>query len=450
MLTSDSQSLALRHLWLHFTPMGDKLTEVPIIVRGEGCYLYDEEGKRYLDGLSCLFCVNVGHGRREIAAAAAAQAEELGFFSNWSAAHPRAVELAARVAALAPGDLNRVFFSTSGSDAVESAIKLARQYHKLSGNPLKTKLIARREAYHGTTLGALSLTGITAIRAPFEPLMPGGCHVPNAKTYRLAEGADVGELAEAVRDRILFEGPETVAAVIMEPIQNSGGCIPPPEGYFQRVREICDEFNVLLISDEVICAWGRLGYFFGCERYGYVPDIITTAKGLTSAYSPIGAVVASDRVFDAFRASSYPFLHGNTFGGHPVSTAVALTNIDIMEREELPQRVLRYEDDLRMRLESLSDIPIVGDVRGGGYFYALELVRDRATKEPFSRRETLKLRTSLARDLMQAGLICRVDDRGGSIVELAPPLIAGPEEFDEMVAILRPALVEAADRLGVV
>ncbi len=449
MLTSDAQSLALRHLWLHFTPMGDKLTELPIIVRGEGCYLYDEEGKRYLDGLSCLFCVNVGHGRRELAAAAAAQAEELAFYSNWSAAHPRAVELAAKIASLAPGDLNRVFFAASGGDANEGAIKLVRQYHKLSGNPLKTKIIARREAYHGTSMGALSLTGITAIRSPFEPLLPGACHVPNAKTYRLAEGHDVGELAEAVRDRILFEGPDTVAAVIMEPVQNSGGCIPPPEGYFQRVREICDEFNVLLISDEVICAWGRLGYFFGHERYDYAPDIVTTAKGLTSAYAPIGAVIATDRVFEPFRATSYPFLHGNTFGGHPVSTAVGLANLEIMEQEELPQRVLRHEDDLRTRLESLYDIPIVGDVRGAGYFYALELVRDQATKEPFSRRDTAKLRATLQHDLMQAGLICRVDDRGGSIVELAPPLIAGPDEFDEIVALLRPALSESAERMGV-
>jgi adenosylmethionine-8-amino-7-oxononanoate aminotransferase len=449
MLTSDTQSLALRHLWLHFTPMGDRLTELPIISRGEGCYLYDDEGRRYLDGLSCLFCVNVGHGRRELAAAAAAQAEELAFYSNWSAAHPRAVELAAKVASLAPGDLNRVWFGVSGGDAVESAIKLARQYHKLSGNPLKTKVIARREAYHGTSLGALSLTGITNIRAPFEPLLPGASHIPNAKTYRLPEGSDPLDLAEALRERILYESPETVAAVIMEPVQNSGGCIPPPEGYFQRVRKICDEFNVLLISDEVICAWGRLGYFFGHERYGYAPDVVTTAKGLTSAYSPIGAMIATDRVFEPFAASNYPFLHGNTFGGHPVSTAVALANIEIMEQEELPQRVLQYEDGLRARLESLYDIPIVGDVRGAGYLYALELVRNQQTKEPFSRRDRAKIRVTLQRDLMHAGLICRVDDRGGSIVELAPPLIAGPDEFDEIVNILRPALVETAGRMGV-
>jgi adenosylmethionine-8-amino-7-oxononanoate aminotransferase len=449
MLTSDSQSLAMRHLWLHFTPMGSKLTELPIISRGEGCYLYDEDGKRYIDGLSCLFCVNVGHGRKEISEAAGTQAAELAFFSNWGAAHPRAIELAARIASLTEGDLNRVFFATSGGEANESAVKLARQYHKLTGNPLKTKVIARQDAYHGTSLGALSLTGITAIRSPFEPLLPGMCHVPNTKTYRMPEGHNADELAEAVRDRILFENPDYVAAVIMEPVQNSGGCLTPPDGYFQRIREICDEFNVLLISDEVICAWGRLGYWFGSERYDYEPDMITTAKGLTSAYAPIGAVIAQDRVFEPFAASNYPFLHGNTFGGHPVSTAVALANLELMEQEELPQRVLDNEDDFRSRLEALYDIPIVGDVRGAGYFYALELVRDQKTKEPFSRRDNAKIRTTLQSELMQAGLLCRVDDRGGSIVELAPPLIAGPDEFEEIISILRPGLESMAERLGV-
>jgi adenosylmethionine-8-amino-7-oxononanoate aminotransferase len=450
MLTSSLQSLAMRHLWLHFTPMGEgQLPDLPIIVRGDGCYVYDEDGKRYLDGLSCLFCVNIGYGRRELAQAAAAQMEELSFYSNWSAAHPRAVELAARVAGFGPGDLNRVFFAASGGDAVDSAVKLARQYHKLTGNPLKTKVIARREAYHGTALSTLALTGITAIKTPFEPLMPGTSHVPNTKTYRLPDGADPLELAEAVREQIIYEGPSTVAAVIMEPVQNSGGCLPPPDGYFQRVREICDQFNVLLISDEVICAWGRIGYFFGCERYGYEPDLVTMAKGLTSAYQPIGAVVASDHVFEPFSTGRNQFLHGMTFGGHPVATAVALANIDIMEQEELPQRVLRYEGELRSRLESLYDLPIVGDVRGAGYLQALELVRDKETKEPFSRRDTAALRTTLSRELMEAGLICRVDDRGGTSVEIAPPLIAGREEFDEIVSILRPALSAAAERMGV-
>src|ERR671932_48019 len=289
------QQLAKRHLWMHFTRMGAFAEkDVPIIVRGEGCHVFDQHGNRYLDGLAALFCVNIGHGRAEVAQAGADQARDLGFFTNWSYAHPPAIQLAARVASLAPGDLNRVFFTSGGSEAVESALKLARLYHKLTGKPNKTKLIAREVAYHGATLGALTATGIGPMRAPFEPFTPGGCHVPNTNLYRLAPGYGVENLAESVAHRIEFEGPDTVAAVIMEPVQNAGGCFVPPEGYFQRVREICDEYDVLLISDEVICAYGRLGYMFGAEKYDYLPDIITTAKGLTSSYAPMGAVIARD------------------------------------------------------------------------------------------------------------------------------------------------------------
>ena len=379
---SSLQELGRRHLWMHFSRMGSyEDHEIPIITRGEGCYVYDEHGKRYLDGLSALFCVNIGHGRADVAQAGADQAKELGFYTNWTFAHPRAIELAARVADLAPGDLNRVFFTSGGSEAVESAIKLARQYHKLTGNPLKTKLIARDIAYHGTSLGALSATGITSLRQPFEPLTPGGCHVPNTNTFRLPHGLSAQDLADTVAQRIEFEGPDTVAAVIMEPVQNAGGCFTPPEGYFQRVREICDEYNVLLISDEVICAWGRLGEWFGAQRYDYLPDIITTAKGLTSSYAPMGAVIASDRVFEPFRHGDASFTHGFTFGGHPISSAVALANLDVMEREGILENVRAHEGDFRQMLESLRDIPIVGDVRGAGYFQ-----RDRAGQGPGLRR----------------------------------------------------------------
>ena len=289
------QELAKRHLWMHFTRLGayDAEHDVPIIVRGEGCHVWDEKGNRYFDGLSALFCVNIGHGRADVAQAGADQAKELEFFTNWSYAHPRAIELAARIAGLAPGDLNRVFFTSGGSEAVESAIKLSRQYHKLTGKPNKTKIVAREIAYHGTSLGALAATGITPLREPFEPLTPGGVHVPNTNLFRLAPGMlSESDLAEAVAHKIEFEGPDTVAAVIMEPVQNAGGCFTPPKGYWQRVREICTEYDVLLISDEVICSWGRLGTWFGAERYDYVPDLITTAKGITSAYAPMGAVIA--------------------------------------------------------------------------------------------------------------------------------------------------------------
>src|SRR5436189_2672036 len=315
---SKLQELAMSPLWMHFTRMGSYVDhEMPIIVRGEGCYVWDEHGNRYLDGLSALFCVNAGHGRAEIGEAAARQAKELGFFTVWSYAHPRAIELAARVASLAPGDLNRVFFTDGGSEAVESAWKLARNWYRMRGEGQRTKLIAREIAYHGMSLGALSATGIPGLRTQFEPLVPGAVHVPNTNTYHLPPGRDPLYAADAIEEKILFEGPETVAAVILEPVQNAGGCFTPPEGYFQRVREICDEFDVLLISDEVICSWGRLGEWFGAQRYDYQPDLITTAKGITSAYAPLGAMICSDRIAAPFLEGANSFMHGFTFGGHP-------------------------------------------------------------------------------------------------------------------------------------
>jgi adenosylmethionine-8-amino-7-oxononanoate aminotransferase len=444
------QELAQRHLWLHFSRMGAYGAEhdIPIIVRGDGCYVWDEQGNRYLDGLSALFCVNIGHGRHEVAQAGADQARELGFFTNWSYAHPPAIELAARIASLAPGDLNRVFFTSGGSEAVEAALKLVRQYHRLRGNPSKTKVIAREVAYHGATLGALTATGITSLRAPFEPFTPGGCHVPNTNLYRLPPGYGVENLADSVAQRIEFEGPETVGAVIMEPVQNGGGCFTPPDGYFQRVREICDANDVLLISDEVICSWGRLGEYFGAERYGYQPDIITTAKGLTSAYAPMGAVIASDEVFEPFADGAAAFLHGITFGGHPIASAVAMANLDVFEREGLLDHVRENEPHFRAMLESLRDIEIVGDVRGAGYFHAIELVKDRDTRESFTDEEceTL-LRGYLSPEMYRRGLICRADDRGDPVLQLSPPLIAGPEQFEEIEAVLRPVLEEAARRM---
>ena len=229
----------------------------------------------------------------------AAQVRELDFVTIWSYAHPRAIELAERIAGLAPGDLNHVFFTNSGSEAVESALKVARNYHRLKGKGQKTKLIAREIAYHGTTMGALSATGIPALRTQFEPLTPGGCHVPNTNSYRWPEDRDPLWAADKIEEKILFEGPDTVAAVILEPLQNAGGCIPPQEGYFQRVREICDGHDVLLISDEVICSWGRLGHYFGCERYGYQPDIITTAKALDLGVRADGG---DDRLRQGLRA----------------------------------------------------------------------------------------------------------------------------------------------------
>jgi adenosylmethionine-8-amino-7-oxononanoate aminotransferase len=444
------QELAKRHLWMHFTRHGAyEDSEVPIITRGEGCYVYDEHGSRYLDGLSALFCVNAGHGRTEIGEAMARQVAELDFFTVWSYAHPRAIELASRIASLAPAGMDRVFFTSGGSEAVESAIKLARNYHGSRGNGAKIKVVAREIAYHGTSFGALAATGIPALRSQFEPLMPGGVHVANTDSYRWPEDRDPLWAADQIEEAILFEGPETVAAVILEPVQNAGGCIPPQEGYFQRVREICDRHDVLLISDEVICSWGRIGHWFGSERYGYMPDLITTAKALTSAYTPMGALIVSDEIAEPFMHGTAMFSHGFTFAGHPVAAAAALAAIDIYQREDIPGHVLAKEEEFRRTLESLQEIPIVGDIRGAGFFYAIELVKDQETKESFSDEESEDLlRGFLSGELFRRGLICRADDRGDPVIQLAPPLIADTEQFEEIREVLHGVLTEAAKRPG--
>jgi adenosylmethionine-8-amino-7-oxononanoate aminotransferase len=446
---SELQELAMKHLWMHFTRMGAyEDHEMPIIVRGDGCYVWDEHGKRYLDGLSALFCVNAGHGRAELGQAAAEQAKELGFFTNWSYAHPRAIELAARVANLAPEGLDRVFFTSGGSEAVESALKLCRNWHRMNGDGQRIKVIAREIAYHGTTLGALSATGIPGLRAQFEPLTPGGCHVANTNSYRWPEERDPLWAADEIEHRILFEGPETVSCVILEPVQNAGGCFTPPEGYWQRVREICDRYGVLLISDEVICSWGRLGHYFGAQRYDYLPDLITTAKGLTSAYAPMGALIASDKVAEPFMHGTATFAHGITFAGHPMSAAIALANLDIFEREDLCGHVLRKEPEFRGMLDGLRELPIVGDVRGAGFFQAIELVKDQDTKESFNDEESeTLLRGFLSGALYEHGLICRADDRGDPVIQLSPPLIADTQEFEEIDRILRSVLTEAWERI---
>jgi hypothetical protein len=451
---SELQDQAKRHLWMHFTRLSTYADhEVPIIVRGEGAYVWDDHGKRYLDGLSGLFTVQVGHGRPELAEAAAQQAGQLGYFPIWSYAHPNAIALAARLADLAPGDINRVFFTTGGSEAVESAWKLARQYFRATGEPQRTKVVSRNIAYHGTTMGALSITGIPSLRTPFEPLVPGALKAANTDRYRCRFCADAPACtlacADDIEDVIEREGPETVAAIFLEPVQNAGGCFTPADGYFARVREICDRHGILLVSDEVICAFGRLGHMFGADRYGYQPDIITCAKGITSGYSPLGAMLCSDRLVEPFLSGHASFVHGLTFAGHPVSCAVALANLDIFEKDDLLGHVLRHEDELRARLEGLADIPIVGEVRGAGYFYGIELVRDRDTRATFSAEESESLlRGFLSGRLFEAGLICRADDRGDPVIQLSPPLICGPEQFDEIETTLRTVLSEAWQRVS--
>jgi adenosylmethionine-8-amino-7-oxononanoate aminotransferase len=444
-------ALAHRHLWMHFSRLGGYGDDSPVhvITRGKGCRLWDATGHELLDGLAGLFTVQVGHGRADLADAARAQAETLEYFPIWSYAHPPAIELAARLAALAPGDLNRVFFTSGGSEAVESAWKLARQYFRGIGQGQRHKVIARRTAYHGTTMGALAVTGVPALRTPFEPLTPGTSHVANTNRFRHPAADDDDAFLHAVTDeieeRILFEGPDTVAAIFLEPVQNAGGCFVPPDGYFARVRELCDRYGVLLVSDEVICAFGRIGTMFGCERYDYLPDIITCAKGITSGYSPLGAVICRDFLAEPFRADTASFAHGITFGGHPVSCAVGLANLDVFEREQVLDNVLAHEAGFRERLEGLREVPIVADVRGAGYFQALELAPDPDGDGRFTpeQREAL-LRGFVAPRLYDTGLIARTDDRGDPVVQLAPPRVAGDAELDELVDKLRSVLTEAS------
>jgi adenosylmethionine-8-amino-7-oxononanoate aminotransferase len=450
---AELQQAARDHLWLHFTRMGGYLeSELPVIVRGDGCYLEDSNGKRYLDALAGLFAVQIGYSYgEEVGEAATAQLKELPFYTNWSYAHPRAIELAAEVASLAPGDLNRVFFVSGGSEAVESAWKLARQYHAVRGER-RWKAISRQTAYHGTTMGALSINGIPALRTPFEPLVPEVVHVRNTARYHRPEGETdaefTGILLAELESAIVGAGAETVAMVILEPVQNAGGALVAPEGYFKGVREICDRYGILLCADEVITGFGRIGHWFASERYDVQPDLVTCAKGLSSAYAAIGAVVARDSVMEPFLEAQSVFSHGITFGGHPVMAAIALKNLEIMKREKIVERVRENEGAFHDTLAQLLDLPIVGDLRGAGYFWALELVKDKETKAGFSDQESDSLlRDFLSPRLFEKGLICRADDRGDAVVQISPPLIAGQAEFDEMVGILGEVLAEASERI---
>jgi adenosylmethionine-8-amino-7-oxononanoate aminotransferase len=449
-VTIDLREAAREHLWLHFTRMGTH--EPPIIVRGEGCYLEDIDGKRYLDALAGLFAVQIGYSYGgEIGQAALEQMRELPFYTNWTYAHPRAIELAHEVAQLTPGDLNRVFFVSGGSEAVESAWKLARQYHLARGER-RWKAVARRVAYHGTTMGALSINGIAALRAPFEPLVPDAIHVRNTNRYHRppdeTEEQFTAFLLDDLESAIVQAGPETVAMVIMEPVQNAGGSFTPPAGYWAGVRAICDRYGILLCADEVITGFGRLGEWFGSGLYDIRPDLITSAKGLSSAYASIGAVVAADHIMEPFMSEKAMYAHGITFGGHPVQCAIALKNIEIMKRERVVEHVRDTAGAFRDTLAQLLDLPIVGDLRGTGFFYALELVSDKETRSGFAPdvAESL-LRDFLSPRLFEKGLICRADDRGDPVVQISPPLIATQREFDEMTGTLGEVLSEAWQRI---
>jgi adenosylmethionine-8-amino-7-oxononanoate aminotransferase len=449
------QQLAKQHLMLHFTDMHALVEEgTTIIDRGEGVHVFDDSGRRYIDGLSGLYCVNVGHSHgEEIAAAASAQMTRLPFTTNWTVAHPPAIELATKLAELAPGGLERVFFTSGGAESVEAAWKMAVQFHQANGEPARRKVIARQDAYHGVTMGALAMTGLEDCRTPFEPFGITAVHVANTNAYRHPDGADPARLlrsllaeVEATIDR---EGAETIAMLIAEPVQNAGGCLVPPDGYWQGLRELCDRHGILLVSDEVICAFGRIGTWFGAQRLGYEPDMITFAKGLTGAHFPMGGLLISERVAAPFLQGKEMFLHGITFGGHPVGSAVALATLEIYERENVMDNVMANEPLLRDLLNGLRDLPIVGDVRGIGHFWAIELVRDQETKQPFEgpAAEWL-LKDVLSAELWGRGLICRLDDRTDPIIQIAPPLIADRETVEEIAQILREALTVATERMN--
>lgn len=421
----------LRHLLLHFTGAESwRQGSIPLFTRGEGCYLWDQNGTRYFDALAGLFVVQIGHGRADIAKSMSDQAERLAYIPSWSATTPTTVEAAKLIADLAPGDLDAVFFVSSGSEAVESAIKFSRQYHAANGYPDRTKVISRVDAYHGTTLGALSATALPGIREPFLPLLPGFSNVPNTLGH-----TDGVACARLVEEEILRQGPEQVAMVIAEPVQNGGGAIVPPDGYWPELRRICDEYGVLLVADEVICAFGRVGSWFGSERFGVTPDLITFAKGATSGYAPIGGMLVRrplvDRVLDSPAGA---FLHGATWGGHPVVMAASVANLTAMQDEKVVENVARNESGLQERLRDLMTAhDVVMDLRGAGYLFALMLGHSRNEARGYSGEETARaIKEVLPALALEAEMHLRVDDRGGAKIMVSPPLIATRQELDDM------------------
>jgi len=446
------QQSAKDNMFLHFTrhsPYYTSKGEIPIISKASGHHFWDQNGKKYFDGIASLFAVNAGHGRARLAEAAAKQMKELDYFPLWSHAHKPGIELSERLLSYAPKNLSRVFLTTGGGEAVETAWKLAKQYFKMTGKPTKHKVLTRAVAYHGTSHGALSLTGIPAMKKAFEPLVPSTFRVPNTNWYRAQDDFATEDefalwAANRVEEMILFEDPDTVAAFVFEPVQNSGGCFTAPKVYFDRVREICDKYDVLIVADETIDGFGRVGEMFASNIYDFQPDILVCAKGMTSAYAPIGALLMSEKLFEPFKTGTAIFPHGYTYGGHPVSCAVALENLDIFDEEDLVGNVQRNASEFKRILDQLRDLDIVGDVRGAGYFYAIELVKDKKTRETFNDAESEKLlRGILSQKMFEEGLYCRSDDRGDPVVQLAPPLTIGVDEFVEIEQILRGALTHA-------
>jgi adenosylmethionine-8-amino-7-oxononanoate aminotransferase len=443
---SDIRDAARRHLIPHFTKAEAwQSPQLPVYVRGDGAYLWDDSGRQVLDGLSGLFCVQIGHGRADFGAVAAKQMETLAFTTNWGVVSPPSIEAASLIADLAPGDLEHVFFVSSGSEAVESAAKLARNYHVARGDEGRYKVISREWAYHGTTLGALAITQVPRLRAPFLPMLWEGVRpVPNTLHGGL-------ERVRAIEDKILEEGPDSVALVIAEPVQNGRGALVPPDGYWPELRRICDKYGVLLCADEVINGYGRLGAWFGSELFGVVPDLLTFAKGVTSAYAPLGGVIATNKVVDEIASSPLAsFVHGSTFGGHPVATAVAVANLMAMREERVVENVVAHQGHLANRMRELHDTyDVVKEVRGMGYFYAIELMASRAGgRELTAEQSAGLLGGELTRFIREAALHIRADDRGATMLAIAPPLICGPEELDDLTSRIAQVLDKTTAWLG--
>ncbi len=438
------------HLLLNFTDMAELAdSDVRVFVRGDGCYVVDADGRRAIDGISGLFCTNLGHSfGEEVGRAAHEQLATLAFTPSWYVTNPVAPALAERLSDVAgPLGLHRVFFTSGGGEANEAMYKLARQYHAANGQPQRRKAIARRLAYHGTSLRALSLTGLPYCTTMFEPLPIQTAHVSSTNAYRHPLGHDEAAFTAAllaeVEATIEWEGPENVALLLAEPVQNSGGSFTPPAGYWQGLREICDRHGILLVADEVITGFGRVGEWFASLRYEAQPDMVVFAKGVTAGMAPLGGVLMNDRVAEPFVTGTM-FLHGLTFGGHPTTTAIALKALEIYEREFVLENVRANEPHLRSALDELRRVPLVGDVRGAGYFWSVELVKDRETRQTFEGAEAdWLLRDVLTAQMVERGLLCRLDDRGDPVIQLSPPLVADRLVLDEMVSIVGDAL-EAA------
>lgn len=435
-------------LLAHFTPRDAWAPgKIEVFTRGEGCFVYDADGNRYFDGVSGLFCSQLGHGRTDIAEAAAVQMSKLAYMPNWSAASAPAFEASRLIADRLPGDLGTVFFVNSGSEANESAMKFAIQLHRSRGEPQRRKFVTRVHAYHGTTLGALSLTALPAYRAGYgDLLLPGVFNVPNTHGDRSRAGAILPSIEETVR-LIESEGPETIAALFAEPVQNGGGALVPNPDYWPQLRALCDRYGILLVADEVITGFGRLGTWFGSQRVGALPDILTFAKGVTSAYFPVGGMAVKPAHLDAICEAQGMYQHGATWGAHPVAMAVVSANINAMEAEGVLANVRAVEGHWESLLKSLAEKhSIVQEVRGTGFLHAMELTRDRPQGVSLSEAEIGYLvKEALPKAFRACGALFKADNRGGAMIVLCPPLITDAETLTRQAENLDRVLAMVAE-----